>query len=127
MHQSVYLEFEFWGLLFGSVVLPTVILIWMVRKRTFPSLGLSTVGVVLVILSGIDAVFLQRLSTKAKASASLLDDRIFASEISIALYIIPLILAGIGVNLASHVLCNHLKIAELEDEGEADGDKGEQV
>ena len=33
----------------------------------------------------------------------------------IALYIIPRILVTVGVNLASHVFCNHLEIAELDE------------
>ncbi len=115
MNQIIYLEFEFWGLLVCTLILPFVIFLWMMWKKTFARISLILIGILLVFLSGLDAVFLQRLSAKAKASADLFDDRIFVSEISITLYIIPLILAGVGVNLASHVLCNHLNIAELDD------------
>ena len=115
MTRPIYLEFEFWGLLVCTGIIPFVTLLWMMRQRHFQRSILVTIGTFLVFLSGLDAIFLQRLSTKAKASANILDDRIFASEISIALYIIPLILAGIGVNLASYVLCEHLKITELID------------
>ncbi len=44
------------------------------------------VGILLVLLSGLDAILLQQLQTKAKATLDLLDDRIFVSKISIALY-----------------------------------------
>ncbi len=115
MQQSIYLEYEFWGLLACTIILPAGIILWLMWKRTFRRTTLSMVGILLVILSGLDAIFLQRLQTKAKATLDLLDDRIFVSEISIALYIIPLILAGIGVNLASHVLVEHLSITELDD------------
>ena len=114
MNQTIYLEYEFWGLLVCTIILPAGIFVWMTWKRKFSRTTLLMIGTLLVFLSGLDAIFLQRLSAKAKASANLLDDRIFASEISITLYIIPLILAGIGVNLLSHVLCEHLTIAELD-------------
>ncbi len=98
MNQTIYLEHEFWALLVCSIILPVGIFVLMTWKRRFSRATLFLIGTLLVFLSGFDAILLQRLSAKAKASANLLDDRIFASEISIALYIIPLILAGIGVN-----------------------------
>jgi len=114
MNQIIYLQFEFWGLLVFTIILPAVIFVFMMLRRRFSRTTVSLIGILLVLFSGIDAIFLQRLSAKAKASADLLDDRIFASEISIALYIIPLILAGIGINLMSYVLCEHLDIIELD-------------
>ena len=83
-------------------------------KRKFSQISIVAIGVLLVVIAGMDAIFLRILSAKAKISPGILDDQIFVSEISIALYIIPLILAGVGVNLASHVLCNHLEITELD-------------
>ena len=115
MNKAIYLEYEFWALLVCTIIMPIGIFVLMTWKRKFSRATLAVIGTLLVFLSGFDAILLQRLSAKAKASANLLDDRIFVSEISIALYIIPLILAGIGVNLASYVLCEHLIIAELDD------------
>jgi hypothetical protein len=43
-----------------------------------------------------------------------MDDMIFASEFSIALYMLPVIMAGIGINLLTHVMSEHLIIAELD-------------
>jgi hypothetical protein len=37
---------------------------------------------------------------------------IFSSELSMALYLLPAVFAGIGVNLLSHVLIGHLNEAE---------------
>ena len=48
----------------------------------------------------------------ATKSASLLDSSIFASELSVALYIVPIFFGGIGVNVVSHVLIRHLDDAE---------------
>jgi hypothetical protein len=55
---------------------------------------------------------MQHLAGMAKNTPSLLDDRIFASEISVALYLLPVLFAGIGVNMISHVLTSHLVDAE---------------
>ncbi len=120
MNHSIYLEHEFWGLILCTIILPAWIFIWLARNRKFSRLTLTTIGVMLVTFTGLDVIFLRRLSDKAKATATLMDDRIFSSEISIALYIIPMILAGIGVNLISYVLCEHLSIKELENTGDSD-------
>ena len=55
---------------------------------------------------------LQRLNERVKISPALFDDRMFASEISVALYLLPVIFAGVGVNVISHVLVSHLIGAE---------------
>lgn len=118
MNNPFYLEFKFWGALSCSVIIPTILFAWMTWRRSISAFVIIVIGLFLVFIAGIDAIFLRLLSAKAKATPDILDDKIFVSEISIALYIIPLILAGIGVNLASHVLCNHIIIAELDEEKE---------
>jgi hypothetical protein len=47
-----------------------------------------------------------------RSMSSLADDKIFNSEFSIALYLLPVLYAGVGTNLISHVLISHLKGAE---------------
>jgi hypothetical protein len=115
MEKLIYLEWEFGILVIFSFAVPTAMLVGMMRKRVFSRLTLIILGHVLVLLAGIDAICLQRLASKAKLSAGLVDDTVFTSEISIALYIIPMILAGIGINVVSHVLCGHLTIVELKE------------
>lgn len=115
MNNPLYLEYEFWGVLACSVIFPTIIFVWISWKRSLSRFTLIAIGISLVFIAGADAIFLRLLSAKAKVTPGIIDDHIFVSEISIALYIIPLILAGVGVNLASHVLCNHIIITELND------------
>lgn len=110
------MQLEFWGVLACSVILPACVFTWMTWKRSLSRVVITLIGFVLVGIAGADAIFLRLLSSKAKATSHILDDKLFASEISIALYIIPLVLAGIGVNLASHVLCNHITIIELDEQ-----------
>lgn len=69
-------------------------------------------AVTLVVISGINVFLLQRLAEMAKLSPSLLDNKFFASEISVALYLLPAIFAGIGVNMMPHILMSHLVEAE---------------
>jgi hypothetical protein len=48
----------------------------------------------------------------AKHTPSMLDAKIFSSEISIALYLMPALFAGTGINVVSHILITHLVEAE---------------
>jgi hypothetical protein len=111
---SLYLRGEFWTLVAVSIVVPATVFIWLIRRRKIARLTVALVALALILLSGIDAILLQRLNTMARRTPGLGDDRIFASEFSLALYILPLLTAGIGINLLSHVLNRHLIIAELE-------------
>ena len=72
----------------------------------------AQVALALVLIAGVDVYLLQSLSSLAKTSPSLADDALFVSELSIALYVLPVVFGGIGVNLISHVLLRHLTEAE---------------
>jgi uncharacterized membrane protein YphA (DoxX/SURF4 family) len=111
---NLYLEGEFWMLVAVSIVAPALVFIGLVRRRKIARLAVTLIAMALVVLSGIDAILLQRLNAMARRTPGLGDDRVFASEFSLALYLLPLITAGIGINLLSHVLNQHLIIAELE-------------
>jgi len=70
-------------------------------------------------------VLLQRLASMAKISASALDNQVFSSEISLALYLLPALFAGIGINIISHIIIVHLGDAERQFEREhAQADAG---
>jgi hypothetical protein len=43
-----------------------------------------------------------------------LDNQVFSSKISLALYLPPALFAGIGVNIISHVIVSHLGDAQRE-------------
>jgi hypothetical protein len=115
---SVYVRGEFWTLVVASLLVPVVIFVWLTRRRRISRPAVAFIAVTLVGLSGVDAILLKRLNTIAGRTSSLHDDRVFASEFSLALYLIPLITAGMGINLLSHLLHEHLIIAELEDDRE---------
>jgi hypothetical protein len=112
MFATVFVELKFWLLVVFSIVAPAVIYAALLAKRTISRKSVLAFGVILVVLAGLDVYLLQGLARMAKASASIVDDAVFASEISAALYILPILFGGIGVNMVSHVLIAHLMQAE---------------
>ncbi|HEX4327807.1 MAG TPA: hypothetical protein VH105_13365 [Burkholderiales bacterium] len=112
MAQSVFVEVEFFLMVLMSVVVPVGIYGYMMWKRAISRPVVLLFGLLLLLNSGIVVGLLRLLERQAKASLSPLDDRIFASEITLALYLLPVLFAGIGVNVVSHVLLQHLGDAE---------------
>ena len=85
---------------------------YMMWKRSISRKTVLLFGAMLIAIAGVTIFLLQHLADMAKASPSVLDDRFFASGLSIALYLLPVLFAGIGVNIVSHVLIAHLSDAE---------------
>lgn len=112
MHKSIFLEFEFWALVAFSFVFPLAILIGLLTKRAIARSAVLLFGALLVFMSGVDFVLLRRLAASAITSPSVFRDPVFGSELSIALYLLPVVFAGIGTNMISHVLIQHLTAAE---------------
>ncbi|WP_394780432.1 hypothetical protein [Undibacterium sp.] len=112
MAGSVFAEAEFFLLLFFSFVVPFCLNAFMMWKKSISRTTVLASGVIMIAISGLNILLLQHLKAMAKLSPSLFDDRIFASEISVALYVVPAVFGGIGVNLISHILISHLRDAE---------------
>ena len=112
MNPSIFAEKEFVLLIVVSIVLPIALYVYMMMKRALSRAAVLVFGITLVFIAGVNVVLLQRLASMAKGSPSLLDDRFFSSEISLALYLLPALLAGIGINVISHVIVTHLGEAE---------------
>jgi hypothetical protein len=114
MRSSVFPEMKFWLLVASSFVIPFTIYGTLLAKKAVSRLTVFLFGLGLVLLAGVDVYLLQGLSVLARASLSLADDKVFVSEISLALYLLPAMFAGIGINMVSHVLIRHLVQAEAE-------------
>lgn len=112
MRETVFFQIEFVLLVISSILLPSGIYGYLMLGRSFSRLTVFALGLVLLLLSGVDLYLLQSMATQVRSNASLLDGSFFASEISIALYLLPMAFAGIGVNLMSHILIDHIKEAE---------------
>lgn len=111
MTTALY-EVDFFLLVTTSLLLPAGIYATLLLKRSISQWTVLVLALVLITLSGIDFVLLQKLAEKAKLSSSAFDDRMFVTELSMTLYLLPAVFAGIGVNLVSHVVIRHLNLAE---------------
>ena len=112
MNTTIFTEVELWFLIVFSFVLPVWIYWLLLSKRTIAQTTVLLLGVALVAIAGVDVYLLQALKSMAKLSPSLIRDALFVSEVSVALYLLPAMFGGIGINLVSHVLINHLQDAE---------------
>jgi len=112
LSAPVFAELEFWLLIAFSLVLPPAIYWFLLSRRTIAQKTVLSFGIALVAIAGLDVYLLQRLTSLAKLNPSLVGDAIFLSEVSLALYLLPAMFGGIGINLVSHVLVNHLTDAE---------------
>lgn len=108
----VFLEFEFIALVLFSLVLPVAIYFFLFRRASISRCGVMALALALIGIAGVDVYLLQVLADISHSTPSLLDDRLFSSEVSIALYLLPAVFAGLGVNLLSHLLIDHLHRAE---------------
>jgi hypothetical protein len=112
MRESVFFEFEFISLVAFSLILPTGVYFFMMWKQTISRKTVLVLGLVMMLIAGVDVFLLQRLKALAQASPSMIDDLFFGSELSLTLYLLPALFAGLGVNMISHVLIQHLVDAE---------------
>ncbi|WP_354001651.1 hypothetical protein [Caenimonas aquaedulcis] len=112
MSQSVFTEVEFWALVALSLVVPVAIYGAMLVRKAISAYTVLGLGLLLVALSAVDIYLLQHVAAAAKLTPSLADDAVFLSELSLALYLLPALFGGIGINLVSHVLVRHLEQAE---------------
>ncbi|WP_286535312.1 hypothetical protein [Variovorax sp. J31P179] len=110
--NSVFTETIFWLMVAFSVVLPFTLYAVMIFKQAISRWTVLALGFSLVAIAAVNVYFLQRLSSLAAVTPSLADDVFFVSEIRVALYLLPALFAGIGINLISHVLTTHLTAAE---------------
>jgi len=112
MTQTVFVELEFWLLIVFSIVVPPLIIWGLLAVRRISRVHVLMIGILLVAMAGFDVYLLQILKRESALTPSTADDVVFNSEITLGLYLLPALLAGIGVNITSHVLLQHLSDAE---------------
>lgn len=118
MNPTVFLHVKFWLLILFSSLLPVAIYWALLTRRAIAPLSVLVFGLVLVVIAGVDVYLIQGLTAAAKLTSSSVDDAVFDSELTLALYVFPALFGGIGVNLISHVLIRHLGDAERKFEKE---------
>ena len=112
MQTTVFPDRRCWRWVVVSGVIPFAIYWMLLVKRAISRATVLLLGLSLVAIAGVDVYLLQSLATQAKLTSSLADDAVFVSEVSIALYLLPAMFGGIGINIVSHVLVSHLVEAE---------------
>jgi diguanylate cyclase (GGDEF)-like protein len=112
MTNSVFFQRDFFLLLVFSVFTPIAGYLYLFKRSSVSRRAVLLLALLLMVMAGADVVLIQSLATAAKAAAMPLDKKIFSSEISVALYVLPLVSAGLGINLASHSLFRHLSDSE---------------
>ncbi|HUJ88096.1 MAG TPA: hypothetical protein VLX30_14705 [Burkholderiales bacterium] len=118
MDATVFTQVRFWLLVLFSIVLPFLIYRILFKKRSISRNVVLLFGLTLVVIAGVDVYLLQSLASSARLTPSLVDDVLFASEISTALYLLPAMIGGVGINVISHVLSSRLREAERAFEAE---------
>lgn len=114
---------RFRGLDATSLMVMPAAIIWMcLTIRRVSRLHVLAVGLLLVAIAGIDIYLLQALKRLARETPSTADNVIFDSEITVGLYVLPALLAGIGVNIASHVVIQHLSDGQRRFDGRGRSD-----
>ena len=111
---TVFSEFRFWALVVFSLFVPPAFYWTLLVKRAIARSTVLLFGVLFIAIAGLDVYLLRHLEAAARLTPSLADDAIFASEVSLALYLLPALFGGTGINLVSHVLIEHLTAAERE-------------
>ncbi|MHB1250434.1 MAG: hypothetical protein ACYCZL_13715 [Polaromonas sp.] len=112
MELTELFEVKFILLVLGSVVLPPAIYGILLLKKAISRPMVLFFGVALIALAGTDIALINLLLESAKQTLSILDARYFASQLKIALYLLPALFAGIGINVVSHIVISHLVGAE---------------
>jgi ABC-type transport system involved in Fe-S cluster assembly fused permease/ATPase subunit len=109
--STVFTEIRFWLLIVFSVILPICIYGVLMVKRAISRIVVLFFGITLVTIAGLDFYLLHSLAGEIKRTLTV-DDAVLIDEISFALYVLPALFAGIGVNVVSHILLSHLVEAE---------------
>ena len=112
MSQSVFVELRFWLLVVLSFAAPVAMYRVLIHRRSIVRSAVFVLGISLVLISAVDVYLLQTLATHARLTASTVDNALFDSELSVALYAFPLFFGGLGMNVVSHLVIDHLLRAE---------------
>lgn len=112
MSNSIFIKFEFFVFVLITFVLPAGIYAYMMWRKVISRKTVLSFGVLLIGIAATSVALLQYLMDYARRSPNLFDDRVFSSEVSMALYLLPALFAGIGINMISHLLITHLAAAE---------------
>lgn len=111
MTETGLVELRFWALIALSMAVPVGLYALLRKRRAISTRTTLLLGVTLVTVAAVDTGLLHSLASGAAQTVTKLDD-VFASEMAIGLYLVPALFGGVGIDLISTVLRNHLQAAE---------------
>jgi EamA domain-containing membrane protein RarD len=111
MTETGLVELRFWALIALSLAVPVGLYALLRKRRAISTRTTLLLGVTLVTVATVDTGLLHSLASGAAQTVTKLDD-VFASEMAIGLYLVPAMFGGVGIDLISTVLRNHLQAAE---------------
>jgi EamA domain-containing membrane protein RarD len=111
MTETGLVELRFWALIALSLAVPVGLYALLRKRRAISTRTTLLLGVTLVTVAAVDTGLLHSLASGAAQTVTKLDD-VFASEMAIGLYLVPALFGGVGIDLISTVLRNHLQVAE---------------
>ena len=112
MQPSVWFEMELVLLVVCSLVLPAAVYLFLYGRVSVSRWTVLAFAMLLIGVAGVDVALLQSLTEQVKSAPGLLGVQVFSDQVALVLYVLPAAFAGLGVNLLSHVLINHLNAAE---------------
>lgn len=80
--------------------LPVGIYWFLFQRAAISRFAVLGPALALIAMAGVDVLLLQSLADISKKTPSVWDDTLFFSGVSVALYLLPVVLAGIGVNIS---------------------------
>ncbi|HYP84487.1 MAG TPA: hypothetical protein VES41_14085 [Variovorax sp.] len=104
---SVFVEMRFWALIFMTVVVPLALYLLLRHRRAVSRVTVLMLGLALVAIAAVDVWLLHGLQNAAVHNASKLDD-FLDSEVTVGLYLIPALFGGVGIDLVSTIIRQHL-------------------
>jgi len=110
--RPVYFEMHLLLLILASIVLPLGIYGFLYSSSVIGRGTVMVFALVLLVIAGADVALLHGLNGRIQEGPLLLYGYLFSEQLATALYVLPAVLAGLGINLMSHVLIHHLNEAE---------------
>jgi len=104
LRRNPFVEGEFLVLVVLSVFIAAIIYRALWSQRAVPRSRALFFGLTLIILAGVDMFLLRALTRLARLSPSIFNDVVFDSGLTAALYLLPTLFAGTGINVVSHLV-----------------------
>jgi hypothetical protein len=108
LRRTAFVEGEFLVLIVSSVFIAAIIYRALWSRRVISRSRALIFGLTFIILAGVDMFLLRVLTNLARLSPSIFNNVVFDSGLTAALYLLPTLFAGTGINVVSHLVIHPL-------------------